>query len=944
MSIAQTSRARDELRFQNLVDQTENGIEARLNTYVSLLRGTAGLFAASDDVGRIEFHRYVRRLYLTTTYPGIQGLGFTRHVREGEDAKVLAAMRRQGYPNFYFWPLPGKQSTLGGSTGNQKGHTGQAGLERHAILYIEPEDRRNSAALGFNMYSESTRRAAMARARDEGRAAASGKVTLVQEIDEEKQSGFLIYVPVYRISDTDNDNDPATVAQRRRLLTGFAYCAFRSNDLMRGVVPAETFSRLRVQIYDNDIVAPEHQMFDSRSSTTAGVVTPANQQLLSTDRTLRIAERLWRVHYTAEPAFERNYSNELVRWVLAGGVLLSLLLWSITRAQEQAKQRAERAAAELLDSQDALRQTEARARRLIESNVAAVMFTAADGCIVEANDALLKLLGYTRDDLYQQRLSWRDLTPPEWGEADEHALATIQQNGVQPPYEKEYLRRDGSRVPILVGSALLQERADTIAPNRPSHDQPSHDQPSHETRQEEAIAVSFVLDLSDLKRAQAEREALLERERRAREEAEAANRAKDEFLATLSHELRTPLNSILGWAQLMMQGRLDAQQSEQGLAAIERNANTQARLIEDLLDMSRIISGKLRIDRQTLSPASLLRAALDAVRPAAAAKGIRLESDIGHDIGPVEADPVRLQQIVWNLLNNAVKFTPENGDVFLRATNHKQSLEITVRDSGIGIAPEFLPHVFDRFRQADSSATRQHGGLGLGLSIVWHLVDRHGGTVDVHSEGTGRGATFTVTLPRPNTPEEPLRPEPPQSLLTPAAPTIASSAVPSAVTSNSNSAHRDGAEALSITAPDISQPQELESTRLNGIKVLWVEDEEDTCQLISFTLRRHGASIETAGDAAEALHALQKWRPTLLLSDIGLPGEDGYELVQKVRALNDSELAATPAIALTAYVSSDDRLRSLEAGFNVHLAKPVELGLLVDTLEQLAHASNGHHT
>ncbi len=401
-----------------------------------------------------------------------------------------------------------------------------------------------------------------------------------------------------------------------------------------------------------------------------------------------------------------------------------------------------------------------------------------------------------------------------------------------------------------------------------------------------------------------EREQLLESERAARGEAERASRTKDEFLATLSHELRTPLNAILGWTQVLRKTKGIPDDATNALTVIERNARSQAQIIADLLDMSSIISGKVRLDVQRTDLAPVISATVETVRPAALAKNIRLQVVLDPMAGPVRADPSRLQQVLWNLLTNAVKFTPKDGRVTITLVRVNSHLEIEVADNGEGIDPAFLPHMFDRFRQADPSTTRVHGGLGLGLSIVKQLVELHGGSISVKSAGRGQGAAFRITLP----------------LMAPADESI----VPSDLRAH---------PARSSSAPDIAT---LIATDLSGVRVLVVDDEADARSLIKRLLQDCNAVVNTAASAAEALQAVGRDEPDVIVSDIGMPGEDGFSLIRRVRAMNGKS-AATPAIALTAYARIEDRVKAIQAGFQLHLSKPVEPVELVTMVESLAH-------
>ena len=397
-----------------------------------------------------------------------------------------------------------------------------------------------------------------------------------------------------------------------------------------------------------------------------------------------------------------------------------------------------------------------------------------------------------------------------------------------------------------------------------------------------------------------ERSRLLSSEKLARNEAERANRLKDDFLATISHELRNPLNAILGWAHMMRLGKLNAANTERAVETIYRNAKSQSQLVADLLDVSRIISGKLRLEVRTVDLISIVTAAVDSIRPAADAKSIRLQTMLDPAAAPISGDADRLQQIVWNLLTNAVKFTPKGGRIQVKVQRIDSNVEIVVSDSGVGINKEFLPYVFDRFRQADATTTRLHGGLGLGLSIVHQLVDLHGGTVRVQSEGEGKGATFTITLPFVGvvtTPQEPEAIHP---------------------------THSD--EVLSFDG--------LPS--LQGLRILVVDDEPDTRDLIQEVLKECGADVITSNSAAEALTAIEEHHPDILISDLGMPDEDGYSLISKIRALPAEQGGLIPAAALTAYARAEDRMRVLRSGFQFHLPKPVDSAELVTVVASLA--------
>ena len=389
------------------------------------------------------------------------------------------------------------------------------------------------------------------------------------------------------------------------------------------------------------------------------------------------------------------------------------------------------------------------------------------------------------------------------------------------------------------------------------------------------------LEVGELEAAE-EMAQLLARERAAREAAEAASLMKDEFLATLSHELRTPLNAIVGWAALVRAGGLQGERLDQALESIARNARAQARLIDDLLDVSAIISGKLSLEMRPVDLGAVIEAALDSVRPAAAARRILLEADLAPAVLPVSGDPDRLQQVVWNLLSNGTKFTPEGGAVRVRLDRDGGQARITVEDTGPGIDEAFLPHVFEPFRQADGSITRTHGGLGLGLAIVRRLVELHGGSVRAEN---GSGAKFEVRLP--------LRAEEPERRVHEA---------------------RSAEAAIGLECPP----------NVPGLRVLVVDDEPDARNLATVLLERCGAEVHTVGSAAEAMRALLELRPDVLLCDIAMPGVDGYALIRRIRALPPDQGGRIPAAALTAHARAEDRRRTLLAGFNLHVPKPVD--------------------
>ncbi|HKY03681.1 MAG TPA: ATP-binding protein [Blastocatellia bacterium] len=402
--------------------------------------------------------------------------------------------------------------------------------------------------------------------------------------------------------------------------------------------------------------------------------------------------------------------------------------------------------------------------------------------------------------------------------------------------------------------------------------------------------------------AEQEREGLLAREQASRREAEQASRAKDEFLATLSHELRTPLNAVLGWARMLRTSRLDEETTSRALDTIERNAKAQAQLIEDMLDVSRIITGQLRLDVIPINLASVVQAAIEVVRPAADGKDIRLQAVLDPKAGPIAGDPNRLQQVVWNLLSNAIKFTPKRGRIQVRVERINSHVQLTVSDTGQGIKPEFLPYLFERFRQADSTLSRRHGGLGLGLAIVKHIVELHGGTVYADSLGEGQGAEFVIKLP--------------------------------VIIAYDTGRLTNGF--LESGGPNAENDPVFECpAALQGLRLMVVEDDADARELVCTILKECGAEAKAVASAAEAFDALREWGPDLIISDIEMPGEDGYSLIRRIRSSSLGKESEVPAVALTAHARVEDRVRALNAGFQSHITKPVDPMELIAVISSL---------
>jgi PAS domain S-box-containing protein len=522
---------------------------------------------------------------------------------------------------------------------------------------------------------------------------------------------------------------------------------------------------------------------------------------------------------------------------------------------------------EQLQSEKALRHLAA----IVETTDDAVISKDLNGIITSWNPAAERLYGYKSEEMIGKAVAV--LIPPEWPDEEPRILARIRRGERIDHYETVRVAKDGRRLDVSL----------TVSP-------------IHDATGKIIGASKIARDITEQKRTQEEIARLLAAERAARQDAEVASRTKDEFLATLSHELRTPLTAMLGWLTILRGHKLDKATTEHAIETIERNARAQAQLIEDLVDISRIVGGKLNLEVVPTELMPVIDAAIEVVRPAADAKQITIEVNYDATVGPVAGDASRLQQIIWNLLSNAVKFTPKDGKVSVDYRRHGSFAEFVVCDTGIGISADFLPHVFERFRQAESTATRSHRGMGLGLAIVRHLVELHGGMVTAASDGENRGTTITIHLPL------------------------------------AADRQRAASRASQKTNGD-------EAHALKGLRILLVEDEPDARELITMVLQSCGAQVEAVDSAKDALKSLSLAAPDVLVSDIGLPLESGYDLIRKVRALS-SGTRKVPAIALTAFATENDRKQSLLAGFQAHLAKPVEPGELLNTIKGVI---NGKH-
>jgi PAS domain S-box-containing protein len=511
-----------------------------------------------------------------------------------------------------------------------------------------------------------------------------------------------------------------------------------------------------------------------------------------------------------------------------------------------------------------------RLAAIVKSSDDAIVSKTFEGIVTSWNAGAERMFGFTSDEVVGRPITI--IFPPDRLGEEAEFLSRLARGEHIDHFETVRVRKDGERIHVSVSLSPIKDRDGAI------------------------------VGVSKIARDITERVKLTMRERASREEAEAANRLKDEFLATLSHELRTPLNAVLGWARILQRGDLDPAMQKRALDVINRNCGAQLGLINDLLDMSRIMNGRLVMDVVMLRLSDVVDAAVEAARPTADDRGITLTVASEPETPPVLADPDRLQQVVANLLGNALKFTPRGGRVRVRLGHTGSKVILTVSDNGIGIAGDLLSHVFDRFRQGDGSMSRAHGGLGLGLAIVRHIVELHGGTVQASSEGPGQGATFSV-------------------------------AVPVAAVKVSPREARGTRTTASTSALDRNVAAE---GRLKSARVVVIDDDRDSRELIATILRQAGAVVFTAGSANEALGTLAVERPDAVVSDLGMPIEDGFSLMRRIRALPDGDLARTPALALTAYARTIDQRLALTAGFNAYRAKPVDPVDLVDAVARLS--------
>ncbi|HJP90703.1 MAG TPA: CHASE domain-containing protein [Pyrinomonadaceae bacterium] len=895
----------DQLRFSRSVQQIQDRVRTRIETSTTLLRAGTGLFAASDEVEADEFERFVKQIELEKNYPSVLGIGYSVRFSAEDKAKVVAEMHRQGISGFKVWPENPPRN------------------EYTAILYLQPASAPNKIAIGYDMFTDPVRREAMERARDSGAPTASGRVRLVQEEGiENKQWGFLIYAPLYQ------KNLPlSTEADRRNAILGYIYSPYRVDDFLAPII-SENKLDVAFQVYDGEEI--------KAANLLSSIPNEAAEEPLFTDRKRQdVAGRTWTFAYATKPSFENASGRPLLKYTAIIGVLLSFLFAAVTRAEINARSRAERSANEVRESEATVRKT-LNEREQAEDALRTTTQALRDADqralleyerLLERIKALAQTLGAAREltavfrglreftaasipcngffvslydpvqDVRTACYGWADGSELDVSELPPMPVTTIGPNSRavrtgEVIITNDYMRTQRGRPHVVVGpdNGLRPESSMAVPMAVMGRIIGTIEVQSYQSnvyRPEHATAMSMAANLTAVA---IENVRLLKLERTAREAAEESNRLKDEFLATVSHELRTPLTAILGWSRLLEGDTLDDGGTQQALETICRNAKAQAQIVDDILDVSRIITGNLYLDLHPLEVAPVVENAINVVRPTAYAKGIKIQTYFDSAPAMISGDANRLQQVVWNLLSNAVKFTDSGGRVCVKVLLFGSTVEIKVSDTGHGINKEFLPYVFERFRQADSTTTRQHGGLGLGLAIARHLVEIHGGTISGESAGEGQGATFTIRLP----------------LVEP-----------------------------TVGARDVSQPVPVTQS-LSGVNVLLVDDDSDTLTLMATALTRRQANVTAVSSAGEAIQVITQRRPDVLISDIAMPGEDGYGLIKKVRSLESGQAENIPAVAITAYAKEEDRKRALSSGFQIYLAKPIELAELISVVARAA--------
>jgi signal transduction histidine kinase/CHASE1-domain containing sensor protein len=837
--VRSTGGARDRARFGRAVRTTGERITARIDLEAALLRGAAALLAADPATDAPAFHRFATRLRLESLASGLRGMGYARAARRGESGKLETELQ-QRFAGVRIWPDQGRE-------------------ERSAVIWLEPLDEKNAAAIGYDMLTDPVRREAMERARDQAGPALTGKLRLVQDTGPDAQPGFLLYCPVYRTPVV-----PAGLAERRAQLIGWTYGAFRATDFFAGIFGQDPDSPVRFRLYDGDAEDPARLLYESR---------PAEAGSLS-ERTvhMEVGGRQWTLAFTSLRVLDSGAGPAAL--ALVAGLLISLVIFLLSLREANERRRAEAAAAAMRGSLEERTQIEGQLRE--EGRV----------------NSILRRLGIAlAAELDPQRLAQlvadeaSALTGAELGAMFDRKARRLALSGtLSSRFADLSLQRESPLVQRTLrdGQAV---RTDDISKDGPVFDDGAaqvrgylavpvvsrtgevlaglflaHCEAGHFTDHHERLLLGLAAQAS----------IALDNARLLRD-LQDADRRKDEFLAVLGHELRNPLAPVVTALEV---ARRDPSSAPRQLQLIERQTRHMVRIVDDLLDVSRISRGKIELRRQPLEVGEALSRAAESAAPLARTREQVLSVTPPAEPLVVDADPVRLDQILGNLLSNAIKYTPPGGQVALSAELRGGALCIEVSDTGIGIPAESQKSLFDPFVQVPGAKDYSTGGLGIGLALVRGLVELHGGTVTVRSGGAGKGSVFTVTLPGVREGRAPSAPPPP--------------------------------------AP-----------RASPGRVLVVDDNVDAALTLAEAVRFDGHEVRVAHEGTAALREAEAFSPEVVLLDIGLPGLDGYEIARRLRKL--PQLARTLIVALTGFGQRSDRERALQAGFDEHLVKPVEL-------------------
>ncbi len=964
------AEADDVDRFSNYLAETKQNLNVQLEAYADLLRDGAALFTTTDTPDRGGFRAYVEQIGLRkplasgtqqlqhppTEYPALKGIGWIRR-----DTKLEAENTLPAGPLFVLAEEPRR---------------------RYVIAYLEPAEWHSQVGADPTIFTRSESLSAMAGARDSGNATASAGISMIQNFWARTKTGVHVFRPVYLGGRT-----PATVAERRRKLAGLIEVSLQTDELLGLAHTGAAHREVSLEVYDGAQDDPSALIYRSENSQLLQDL--ARKPRLSTTAAMDVAGRTWTLVFRSKPEFESASDRELIPAVLVIGVLISLLLagtnlfqararaalnlselsyrrlfeaspdgvflfdaesgvltdanpymvnllgqprdqlvgkalWEIRlfqdtefghsvfrELQEKDYYRFEqlpvtapggqrwyvdltcnayktngkrlmqcnvRNITDRKNAEDALRDSEVRYRTLVEVSPQGVWVAGRDGALIYFNQYWIEYSGMNL--ALSSGSGWYAQVHPE---------------------DRDHMHETW-RNALLAGAMFETELRLRRAADGEFRGHLARGVPVRDASGQIEKWLGVFVDIHERKQTEQQRTQMLAREKMLRTEAEAANHAKDDFLATLSHELRTPLNAILGWTQTLQRGEASKDALLRALAQIEASANAQAKLINDLLNVADIGSGRLRLEIRPVRLIQLIESVAESLFPAIEAREIDFEMEFDPGADDVSGDPARLQQIVWNLLSNAVKFTPRKGRIDLALKRMQSHVELSVSDTGEGISAQFLPFVFDRFRQEDASIKRRHGGLGLGLAIVRHLAELHGGSVSAHSDGEGRGARFSVQLPIRATQE-------PADTLD-----------------------------LRATTPPLQstvRPRDNRPLPLAGLRIVSVDDDPSTREMLHEALARAGADVASAASAQEALASLQSVRPDVLVSDIGLPDEDGYDLIRKVRTLRAAAGGDTPAIALTGYARAQDQQAALALGYQAFVAKPVNLDDLMALIVEL---------